>query len=150
MATKTAPQKTSKSGNANRRKVAFLAANDQSPQQIAPQVKLKERRVQQILAEPVTIEMVEHFRLKVERQRQDAEGALLSTLQEMLASDGPDRKIAIDAIERRLAAREKIEIAKAMPVGGSMSSGGESSSGGDFRLEEFFAVVKGRSVTVPA
>lgn len=103
-----APSKTTRKGDVKRRKVALLAANDQSPQQIASQVKLKERRVQQILNEHPTIEMIEHFRLSVEKQRMDAENAALRTAVGHL--DGPKWGDAFDRIMSRVGARERLQV----------------------------------------
>jgi hypothetical protein len=80
-------EKTLHKADTKRRKVALLAANDQTTDQIAPQVDLSVRRVQQILQEPVTQEMVERFRFGVEQQRLAAEGTLLDVLVDKLQTE---------------------------------------------------------------
>lgn len=134
--------KPSKKGNAKRRKVALLAANDHTPAQIADKTGLGLRRVQQMLNERPTIEMLEHFRLAVDRQRLEAEGSLIETLVDKLG--GPEWESAADKLERRLAARENLE-AKRLGVAATGQAG--DGSGGGFQLEEFFTVVRGQRVT---
>lgn len=133
-------KKTSQKGDAKRRKVAFLAANDQSPQQIAPQVQLKERRVQQLLKEIPTQEMIEHFRRGIEARRIDAETAALATAVEHLS--GPKWEVAFDRIMGRMQAREQVEIAALTAMAPAASAGNAvqvNVQGGPVSLEELLA-----------
>jgi hypothetical protein len=106
-------KKTLHKGDAKRRKVALLSANDQLPPQIAPQVGLSVKRVQNILREPITQEMVERFRPGVEQQRLAAEGTLLEVLVDKL--QGPEWESAATKLEQRISNAEstRAQIIKA-------------------------------------
>jgi DNA-binding Lrp family transcriptional regulator len=99
-------KKTLHKGDVKRRKVALLHANDQPTAAIAAQVGLSIRRVQDILKEPVTQEMVERFRPGVEQQRLAAEGTLLEVLVDKLQTE--EWVTAAVQLEQRISNAESV------------------------------------------
>ena len=86
MASPTKPTKKTRSGQATRRKVAQLAAVGHSNPEIARELSLTERRIEQIVAEAESKAMIAHFAESVDRQRMAAESILLDACVEKAAA----------------------------------------------------------------